>query len=185
MASSSGFTDVLKKAFPFISAAASLGGPLGTMAANALGAALGLNKPPANNSDSISQAIAVAMADPTQRAQLIKAEQDLQLQLAQLGYQNAQELESIAEKDRESARQRETIVRDWTPRILAYGVCGLCFSGEFLYLRYGAPPNVSPELVGRILGTLDAALLLVLGYYFGSSAGSARKDETIQGLAGK
>jgi hypothetical protein len=34
-----------------------------------------------------------------------------------------------------------------------------------------------------VLGTLDAALMLVLGYYFGSSAGSAAKDETIKNQA--
>jgi hypothetical protein len=32
-------------------------------------------------------------------------------------------------------------------------------------------------LVGRVLGTLDAALMCVLYYYFGSSAGSAQKNQ--------
>jgi hypothetical protein len=35
------------------------------------------------------------------------------------------------------------------------------------------------DLVLRSMGTLDMALGLVLSYYFGSSLGSARKDETI------
>lgn len=173
------FTDVLKKAFPFLSAAASLGGPLGTMAASAVGSALGLNKAPANDGDSISTAIATAFATPEQRAALIKAEQDFQVQMQQLGYQHAEEIEQIAAKDRDSARNREIQVKDKTPRILALVVIVLTFAGEGWYFTHGAPANASPELIGRILGTLDSALILVLSYYFGSSAGSDRKTEII------
>ena len=35
------------------------------------------------------------------------------------------------------------------------------------------------ELVARVLGTLDGALMLVLSYYFGSSSGSQAKDDLI------
>jgi hypothetical protein len=35
------------------------------------------------------------------------------------------------------------------------------------------------ELVARVLGTLDGALMLVLSYYFGSSSGSQAKDELL------
>src|SRR5258707_9085 len=177
------FTDVLKKAFPFISAAASLGGPLGTMAASLVGNALGMQKTPANNGDAISNTIALAFADPTQRAALVKAEQDFQVQMQQLGYQHAEEIEAIAEKDRDSARNREIQVRDWTPRILAFVVVVLCFGGEGWYFMHGSPTTASPELIGRILGTLDSALILVLSYYFGSSSGSASKDATIANFA--
>jgi hypothetical protein len=38
------------------------------------------------------------------------------------------------------------------------------------------------SIIMRMLGTLDAALTFVLAYYFGSSAGSARKDEVIHNL---
>jgi hypothetical protein len=177
------FTDVLKKSFPFISAAASLGGPLGTMAASLVGNALGLTKTPANNGDSISNAIALAFADPTQRAALLKAEQDFQVQMQQLGYQHSEEIEQIAEKDRDSARNREIQVKDWTPRILAFIVVILCFGGEGFYFMHGSPANASGELIGRILGTLDSALILVLSYYFGSSAGSDDKTKTLSAIA--
>ena len=171
------FNDVMRKAFPFISAAASLGGPLGVMAATVVGKAIGADKPPAGTTDGIAGAIAGAMADPAQRAALVKAEQDFQLQMAELGYKDSEELAATAAADRASARNREIQVRDWTPRIMAFIVVTLCFAGEGLYFRYGAPANASPELIGRILGTLDSALILVLSYYFGSSAGSDRKTE--------
>ena len=35
------------------------------------------------------------------------------------------------------------------------------------------------ELVARVLGTLDGALMLVLTYYFGSSSGSQAKDDLL------
>ena len=177
------FTGVFRKVFPFLSAAAALGGPLGTMAAALVGNALGMEKPPAGSGDAISNAIALAFADPTQRAALLKAEQDFQVQMQQLGYQHAEEIEAIAEKDRESARNREVQVKDWTPRILAFVVVVLCFSGEGWYFMHGTPQAAAPELIGRILGTLDSALILVLSYYFGSSSGSASKDATIANFA--
>lgn len=171
------FNDVLKKAFPFISIAASFGGPLGAMAASAVGKAIGADKAPAATSDAIATAIAGALGDPSQRAALIEAEHSFALQMAELGYKNAEELEATAAADRANARNREIQVKDWTPRVLAFVVVSLCFGFEGLYFRHGAPPTASPELIGRILGTLDSALILVLSYYFGSSAGSERKSE--------
>jgi hypothetical protein len=43
----------------------------------------------------------------------------------------------------------------------------------------GQPKGIDGVVLGRILGTLDSALMLVLGYYFGSSAGSAEKTAAI------
>lgn len=172
------FTDVMKKAFPFISAAASLGGPVGTIAATVVGKALGVdNVEP--TTEGVSTAIATAFADPTQRAALIKAEQDFQVQMQELGYKDAEALAATAEADRASAREREIQVKDLTPRLLAVVVLSAAFFAEGYVLRYGYPPNVAGELVGRILGTVDAAVMLVLSYYFGSSAGSDRKTELL------
>lgn len=173
------FTDVIKKAFPFLSAAASLGGPLGTLAATVVGKALGMDKAPEASSDGIGNAIAVAFADPAQRAALLKAEQDFQLQMTALGFKDAEEMARIAADDRASARDREVKVGDWTPRILAASVVLIAAAGEGWVLTHGYPSNVAGELVGRILGTLDSAVILVLSYYFGSSAGSDRKTEII------
>jgi len=33
------------------------------------------------------------------------------------------------------------------------------------------------ELVARVLGTLDGAVIMILSFYFGSSSGSQAKDE--------
>lgn len=89
------------------------------------------------------------------------------------------EQQRIAADDRKSARQREIDAHDsWTPRALA----GLVVIGAFVgegYAMTHAIPTGSEMLVGRVLGTLDGALMLVLAYYFGSSAGSAAKNRIL------
>ena len=37
-------------------------------------------------------------------------------------------------------------------------------------LHFGAPPGLDGVVLGKVLGTMDSALMLVLGYYFGSSS---------------
>lgn len=44
-------------------------------------------------------------------------------------------------------------------------------------------PQEMREIVLRSMGALDMALGLVLGYYFGSSVGSVRKDAVIGKLS--
>jgi len=171
------FTDVVKKAFPFISAAAALGGPIGVMAAAIVGKAIGADKAPDPTQDGISNAIAVAIGDPAQRAALIKAEQDFQLQMAELGYKSASDLAATAEADRASARNREIQVKDWMPRVLGSGVVSGFLAAVFLILSGRA--KVDSVLAGTLIGYLSAKSELVLSYYFGSSAGSDRKTEII------
>lgn len=172
------FNDVMKKAFPFLSAAASLGGPLGVMAAAAVGKAIGVDKV-APNADGIATAIATALADPQQRQALLQTEKDFQLQMAELGYKDSEAMAQVAEDDRNSARNREVQVKDWTPRLLAGIVVLASIFGEGYVLMHGVPKEVDGVIIGRILGTLDSALVLVLSYYFGSSAGSDRKTELL------
>ncbi len=82
MANIAGF---LKKAFPFISAAASFGGPLGTLAASTVGKALGVNTI-GPTTDEISAA--VAGATPEQMVQLKQAEAELQAKLQHMGIEH-------------------------------------------------------------------------------------------------
>jgi len=173
-----GFTDILKKSFPFLSAAASLGGPLGTMAAAAVGKALGLDKPPAGTSDSISNAIALAMADPAQRAAILEAERQFQLQMAELGYKDAEELAAIAAKDRDSARNREIQVKDKMPAILGLSVTVGFFSLVGL-MAFHPFPEQTKDVFLILVGALTVGWKDVMGYYLGSSAGSDRKTDLL------
>ena len=170
----------IRKAFPFIAAGASLGGPVGTMAAGLVGKALGVDAPKPTP-EGISAAI--VGATPEQLVELQKAEQEFKLQMEALGFNHIEELEQIAFADRQNARDREMKTGDRTPKILAYTTCILCVAAEAMYFFHGAHVGTSPELIGRILGTLDSALMLVLGYYFGSSVGSDAKTQTLSEIA--
>jgi CDP-diglyceride synthetase len=171
------FTDVLKKSFPFISAAASLGGPVGTMAASLVGKAIGIDKVPAT-ADGISNAIATALADPTQRAALIQAEQQFQLQMAELGYKNAEELASTAAADRADARAMQEKTQSKMPQVLAaLAILTLAFCIYMVGFR--TLPASGHDAIILLLGAVIGITKDVYGYTFGSSAGSDRKTELL------
>jgi hypothetical protein len=95
--------------------------------------------------------------------------------------------EKIAGDDRNSARQREMHVLDATPKILAYAIVGGFLAMVIAListsmLDYPINP-ASMGMIGTLVGYLSAKSELVLGYYFGSSAGSAAKTDTINTLS--
>lgn len=173
---------IFKSAFPFISAAASLGGPLGNMAANAVGQALGVDKV---QPDGIEDAIAAATSkDPDAMQKLKQMEQDFQLKMAQLGYESVEKLEELESQDRASARAREISVRDKTPAILAYTVTA-GFFGLLWLLAFHSVPQQSERILDVMVGALGTAWIGVMTYYFGSSSGSAEKTQLLAKANGK
>ena len=88
------------------------------------------------------------------------------------------ELEAIAAADRDSARKREIATQDPTNRRLAYLIIFVFGAAQYMVFTHTFPPDQA-IMVARVLGTIDMALGLVLGYYFGSSAGSAQKTDLL------
>lgn len=170
----------LKKLFPFISAAASLGGPLGTMAAGVFGKAIGVDKVEPTH-DGLATALA-SSKDPEAILKAQAAEQQFKLEMEKLGFSHAEELEKIAAADRDSARDREKAVRDWMPKALGIGALAIFASCMFLLIFYELPQNAR-EVVVYMLGILSGMVKDVYGYFFGSSASSHKKDEALQEIA--
>jgi len=168
------FTGFLKKAFPFISAAASFGGPIGTLAASAVGKALGVDKV-SPTPDAI--AAAIAGATPEQLAQMKQAEAELQAKLEQMGFQHVEELEKLAVEDRESARNMEIATRGRTAPALAWLIV-ISFLIVVLAVMRGWG-KVEAAFAGTLVGYLAANCNQVVSYYFGSSSGSDRKTELL------
>lgn len=166
----------LKTIFPFLSTAASMvGGPIGTAAANALGKSLGADK---ENPTMDDLAASYAKATPEQIAAAKKEEHDFAVKMQEMGFKNVEELERIAAADRASARDREVKLKDRIPAILAVAItCG--FFGLLFCMLKWSPPASNKDLLNIMLGSLGSAWIAVVGYYFGSSAGSARKDEIL------
>lgn len=180
------FAGILKKAFPFISAAASFGGPLGTMAANAVGQALGMNKPPDATPDAIGQV--VAGATQAQINDLAQIEADLKAKMAALGVQSADDLENLATQDRADARAREIAVRDKTPRNMAYLtlIAAIVVAIVSIKLSVNASlPVAAASIMGTITGYVFRDLGAVYNYLYGTSRGSDDKNETINTAVNK
>lgn len=91
-----------------------------------------------------------------------------------------QELQ-IAADDRKSAREREMAVKDRMPAVLAILITAGFFGTLGYMLKYGVPPEGS-EVLYMMLGTLGTAWIGVIGYYYGTSAGSQTKNQIIAGM---
>ena len=178
------FTGALKAMFPFISAASSLGGPIGVLAAKAVGSALGIDKVDPTP-EGISTALAVATAkDPDAIVKLKQAEQDFQVQMTKLGFDNVEKLEQIAADDRANARARQIALKDWVPGTLAIAVTGGFFA-LLSILIWHTVPEQSHDILIAMVGTLGTAWVGIITYYFGSSKGSSDKTVILSGLAQK
>jgi hypothetical protein len=117
-----------------------------------------------------------------------KAEAQAKLmEMAQKG--QLAELEAMG-KEMESARNREIQIAtsEFAPMlnkivtpILALGTVALTF---ILYgiIIFTDVDEQSKDILIYVLGALTSAVTMVLGYYFGSSAGSKEKDSKIKDL---
>jgi hypothetical protein len=150
--------------------ATAVGGPIGGMAMKLITDALGI--PNGASKDDIAKAI--NNATPDQFLALKKAENDFTVRMKELDI----DLERIASSDRDSARRRESQVRDWMPRILAFvivaGFMGTVFMVLLGYVE-GMKDPLMATTVGTLIGFVSAKAEQVIAYYFGSSNSSQQK----------
>jgi hypothetical protein len=126
------------------------------------------------------------MPDPNAKAEA----QAKLMEMAQRG--ELAQLESHV-KEMQSARDREIQIatseaapmlnKIVTP-VLALGTVGLTFIlfGVIIFVDVDAE---SKDILIYVLGALTSAVTMVLGYYFGSSAGSKEKSSQIDEILGK
>jgi uncharacterized protein (DUF697 family) len=163
---------VLGTVAPWIATA--IGGPLAGQAVRSISGALGL-KDDAKEED-IQAALEEGKLTGEQLVALKKADQDFQQQMEAAGFKHIEELEGLAQKDRDSARAREIAVRDNTPKLLAAGVTA-GFFGVLVFMLLRPIPAETHDVLLVMLGSLGTAWTAVIAYYFGSSAGSDKKTE--------
>jgi hypothetical protein len=178
-----GFSTVLKKAFPFLSVAAAMGGPMGVIAAGAVGKALGMDKAPPATEDGICSCLANNFSDPAQRVTLQKVESDFQAQMAELGYKDVASLEAAAAADRAAAAgPTVTQTRQLLPAALAILVTA-GFFGLLSLMAFRPIPAGAESMLNVMTGSLGTAWIMIITFYFGSSAGSDRKTEIMAASA--
>lgn len=149
-----------------------IGGPFGALAGVAIKTALGLG----DDADEAAMAKALEKATPEQLLAIQESEQRFKLDMEKLGV----DVLKIDADDRNSARLRETNVKDHIPAALAV-IVTVGFFGLLAWLMVKAPPVESKEVLNIMLGALGAAWASIVAYYFGSSAGSQYKSKLMAG----
>lgn len=178
---------LLKSVAPTL--ATMLGGPLAGTAVTALQSVFGITNDSSGKDlpsalTAITTAIQNGAMTPDAIAALRAADQKHAEMLGQQGIDlvkiNQAHDEAIAAgiiADRASARDMAVKGNDmWTPRLLALAVVIGWGAVQFYLIGHVVDAGMR-ELIARVLGTLDSALMCVLYFYFGGSAGSNRKTE--------
>lgn len=163
--------DTLKTLAPTVATA--LLGPLGGAAVSAVGAILGVSSP---TQETIADIIKTGQMTPEQISAIKQLELKYQDDERERGFKYA----DLAFRDRDSAR-KANVASNMQNKIfylsLVLLVATLGTEGYILF--EGLPTGLPDIIVGRILGLLDGVAMLVLGYWYGSSSGSAVKTELI------
>lgn len=168
--------EVLGKLAP--TAATLLGGPFAGLAVGAIASALGLPTDSKDPVGDVKTALTNNQLSGEQIVALKQAELDVQKHLADNGIQ----IDQIAADDRDSARKREEIVKDDTPKILAY-LLTIGFFGTLAFMMVGTIPVTGHDVLLIMVGSLGTAWTGMVAYYYGSSKGSHDKDDTINSLS--
>lgn len=165
--------DIIRTVAPTIATA--LGGPLAGMATRAVAGVL------LGDEDASFEAVEAAIneAGGNDLLKLKELEYDFKLQMQQAGVK----LERIAADDRDSARDRQVKMKDWTPTILGVIIMFGFFAMLAYVVKYGLPQE-GGEVVLIMIGGLATMTTQVGNYFFGSSTGSKNKDRVISDLRG-
>jgi hypothetical protein len=155
--------------------ATALGGPLAGVATRGIAEAL-LGSATASAAD-IEQA--VLSASPDDLLKLKQAELVFQGQMKKLDV----DLERLHAGDRASARDRQAMTGDVMPGVIACAALS-GFFGILAAMIFAELPAGSEAPLNVMLGALGSLVVAIGNYYFGSSAGSAAKNEMIANLVG-
>lgn len=156
--------------------ASMIGGPIAGMAVSAVAKALGMAPEKAKDPAQIIAAVQGLTFE--QAAALKKADADFAVQMKNLEL----DPERLANADRADARNMQIKVQDWTPKALGIAVTIGFFSLIGVLCMFTIPQE-NIRVVDVMLGSLGTAFLTVVAFYFGSSASSHAKDETIKAIA--
>ena len=144
-----------------------LGGPLAGLAVSAVSKALGIDE------SQVQETIDSGKLNADQIASIKQAEIELQKSAQELGLN----FEQLAVQDRSSAREMQTATHSYIPPTLSILVT-FGFFGILSYLMV-TPTDTANTPLMIMLGSLGTAWTGIIAFYFGSSAGSQKKDQML------
>jgi len=156
--------DWLKQVAPTIATA--LGGPLAGLAVEAVSKAIGIDP------KDVTKTIAEGKLTADQIAQIKTAELAMAARAQEMGL----DFEKIAVDDRKSARQMQATTQSFIPGLMAIAVT-VGFFGILVGLM--TEHFKTSDALMLMLGSLGTAWTGIIAFYFGSSAGSQKKDELL------
>jgi hypothetical protein len=147
--------------------ATALGGPLAGLAVTAIAKVIGIDEKDVQNT------IDSGKLSADQISQIKLAEIEFQKQTQELGLN----FEKLAIDDRKSSREMQIATKSWVPSVLSMLVT-IGFFGILIWLMIHPADTANTPLM-IMLGSLGTAWTGIIAFYFGSSAGSSRKDEML------
>lgn len=157
----------LKQIAPTVATA--LLGPLGGVAASAIGDLMGIDDA---DQSKIARAIQGGQLTPEQVGKLRELELEYQNNEKERGFRYAE----LAFKDRDSARQAGVAGGTLNKLFwLSLWLITTVLTAELCVLWLGIPHGVPEIVVGRVLGMLDSVAMQVMNFWYGTSSGSAEK----------
>jgi hypothetical protein len=175
MANGNKVLEFLRKGFPFIATGLSLAGPPGNLASTILGKALSVDNP---TPQKMLDTLQTLQLTPDQQLALTNAERQYRAQMQAMGFENEKDLETIFAADRADARLMQEQTRSRLPGALAV-IVTVGFFGLLVIGAFHSMPAASEKLLDVMTGSLGAAWLSIVNFYFGRSSEGDRKTELL------
>lgn len=156
--------DWLRQVAPTIATA--FGGPLAGLAVDAISKAIGIDPKDVNKT----------IAEGKLSAEQIGAIKQAEIAMAARAQELGLDFEKIAVDDRKSAREMQSATQSWIPGLMAIAVT-VGFFGILVGLM--TDHFKTSDALMLMLGSLGTAWTGIIAFYFGSSAGSQKKDELL------
>lgn len=172
----SGMKSVFGTVTPFLAQTVQLAvpGPLGVMAASILSKVTGSTVKPEQLHDKMTE----LASTPEGLLQLKEAENQYQLQATALGFDHEDKIAALEVQDRDSARKMQIATGSWVPAALAIIFTLGFFTLLILMAAHKVSVTDNPATM-LMLGTLTSGVTACLGFFLGSTHGSARATELL------
>jgi hypothetical protein len=166
------FKSAIETIAPWI--AGTLGTPVAGVAVQALETAFGMQPGSATPQNALA---ALAGATPQQLQDLRTADQKHAEFMQQIGYQHIEQLQAIAAADRDSARKMQVAVHSRWPGILS-AVTTLAVIGA-IAARMSGLALPQDTVTVQLIGSLTTGWGMCISYWFGTTRGSADKNNLL------